>query len=160
MLIGLNMTVDKLPNLQGTCGRQLRFPKMRAGFPSPFSAAVPEKIGKLVCRLMSSVQETLARFADDQRPSKRQRVDEMSDSDIDSNNDASKSDSNTLLKKREKSSPTWELKDDLLDTIANNLNADEQTNQDVSDKLAKLVNKRWSEKLTSNKLTGKLKKHS
>ena len=113
-----------------------------------------------VCQSMSSVQETLARFADGQRPSKRQRVDEMSDSDIDSNNDASDFDSDTLLKKGEKSSPTRESKDDLLDTIANDLNADEQTDQDVSDKLAKLVNKRWSEKLTSDKLTEKLKKHS
>ena len=52
------------------------------------------------------------------------------------------------------------MKDDLLDTIANDLNADEQTDQDVSEKLAKLVNKRWSEKLTSDKLTEKLKKHS
>ena len=109
---------------------------------------------------MSSVQETLARFANGQRPSKRQRLDEMSDSDIDSNNDTSKSDSGTLLKKREKSSPTWESKDDLLNTIANDLNADEQTDQDVSDKLAKLVNKRWLEKLTSDKLIEKLKKHS
>lgn len=115
-----------------------------------------------VSKSMSSVQETLARFADGQRPAKRQRVDEMSDSDIDidTNNDASDSDSDTLLKKGEKSSPTRELKDDLLDTIANDLNADEQTDQDVSDKLAKLVNKRWSEKLTSDKLTEKLKKHS
>ena len=62
--------------------------------------------------------------------------------------------------KKERSSLTRELKDDLLDTIANDLNADEQTDQDVSDKLAKLVNKRWSEKLTSDKLTEKLKKHS
>ena len=52
------------------------------------------------------------------------------------------------------------MKDDLLDTIANDLNAAEHTDQDVSDKLAKLVNKRWSEKLTSDKLTEKLKKHS
>ena len=35
----------------------------------------------------------------------------------------------------------------------------EQTNQDVSDKLTKLVNKRWSEKLTSDKLSETLKKH-
>ena len=113
-----------------------------------------------VSRSMSSVQETLARFADGQRPSKRRRVDELSDSDTDSNNDASESDSDTLLKKGVKNSPTCESKDDLLDTIANDLNADEQTDQDVSDKLAKLVNKRWSEKLTSDKLTEKLKKHS
>jgi len=38
--------------------------------------------------------------------------------------------------------------------------ADEQTDQDVSDKLAKLINKRWSEKLNSDKLSEKLKKHS
>ena len=88
-----------------------------------------------VSQSMTSVQETLARFADGQRPSKRQRVDEMSDSDIDSNNDASESDRDTLLKKGEKSSPTQESKDDLLDTIANDLNADKQTDQDVSDKL-------------------------
>ena len=113
-----------------------------------------------VSKSMSSVQETLARFANGQRPAKRQRVDEMSDSDIDTNNDASDFDSDTLLKKGEKRSPTRELKDDLLNTIANDLNADEQTDQDVSDKLAKLVNKRWSEKLTSDKLTEKLKKHS
>ena len=30
-----------------------------------------------------------------------------------------------------------------------NLNADEQTDQDVSDKLAKLITKRWSEKLVA-----------
>ena len=39
------------------------------------------------------------------------------------------------------------VEDDLLDTIANNLNADEETDQDVLEKLARLVNKRWSEKL-------------
>lgn len=44
--------------------------------------------------------------------------------------------------------------------IANDLNADEQTDKDISDKLAKLVNKRWSEKLPSDKLSEKLKKHS
>ena len=54
-----------------------------------------------VSKSMSSVQETLARFADGQRPAKRQRVDEMSDSDIDidTNNDTSDCDSDTLLKK-------------------------------------------------------------
>ena len=82
-----------------------------------------------VSQSMSAVQETLARFVDGQRPSKRQIVDEMSDSDIDidTNNDASDSDSDTLLKKEEKSSPTRESKDDLIDTIANDLNSDEQT---------------------------------
>ena len=64
------------------------------------------------------------------------------------------------LNKGEKSGPTRKSKDDLLDMIANDLNADEQTDQDVSDKLTKLVSKRWSEKLTSDKLTEKLKKHS
>ena len=54
-----------------------------------------------VSKSMSSVQETLTRFVDGQRPAKRQRVDEMSDSDIDidTNNDTSDCDSDTLLKK-------------------------------------------------------------
>ena len=56
----------------------------------------------------------------------------------------------TCCLKKEKSNPTRELKDDLLDAIANNLNADEETDQDVSEKLARLVNKRWSEKLKRN----------
>ena len=74
----------------------------------------------------------------------------MSDSDTDSNNDTPESDSDTLLKKGEKSNLTWELKDDLLDMITNDLNADEETDQDVSEKLVRLVNKRWSEKLKRN----------
>ena len=113
-----------------------------------------------VCQSMSSMQETLARFAHGQRHSKRPRVDELSDSDTNSNNDASESDSDTLLKKGEKSNPTRESQDDLLDTIANDLNADEQIDQEVLEKLTKLINKRWSEKLTSDKLSEKLKKHS
>ena len=59
-----------------------------------------------VSQSMSSMQETLARFADGQRHSKRPRVDELSDSDTDSNNDASESESDTLFKKGEKSNPT------------------------------------------------------
>ena len=39
-------------------------------------------------------------------------------------------------------------------------NADEQTDKDVSDKLAKIINKRWSEKLNPDKLFEKLKKHA
>ena len=103
-----------------------------------------------VSQSMSSMQQAFARFADGQRPSKRQRVNELSDSDTDPNNDASdhsEDDSDTLLKNGEQSCPTRELKDDLLDTIANDLNADEQTDQEVSEKLAKLINKRWSEKI-------------
>ena len=53
-----------------------------------------------VSQSMSLIQETLARFADGQRHSKRPRVEELSDSDTDSNNDASEYDSDTLLKKR------------------------------------------------------------
>ena len=113
-----------------------------------------------VSQSMSSMQETLARFADGQRPSKRQRVDALSDSDTDSNNDASESDSDALLKQGEENNPTRESQDELLDMIANDLNADEQTDKDIADKLAKLVNKRWSEKLPSDKLSEKLKKHS
>lgn len=52
------------------------------------------------------------------------------------------------------------MKGDLLDSIANDLIAKEHTDKDVSDKLAKLVNKRWSEKLTADKLLEKLKKYS
>ena len=59
-----------------------------------------------VSQSMSSMQETLARFADGQRHSKRPRIDELSDSDTVSNNDASESESDTLLKKGEKSNPT------------------------------------------------------
>ena len=65
-----------------------------------------------------------------------------------------------MTRSLKKSCPTRETKDVLLDTIANDLNADEQTDQDVWDKLAKLINKRWSEKLNSDKLCKKLKKHS
>ena len=96
----------------------------------------------LVPQSMSSMQETLARFADGQRHSKRPRVDELSDSGTDSSNNASESDSETLLTKREKSNPTRESKDNLLGTIAKDLNADKQTHQDVSEELAKLANKR------------------
>ena len=115
-----------------------------------------------VTQSMSAMQQTLARFADGQRPSKRPRVNELSDTDTDSNKDVSEiseNDSEALLEGA-KSCPTRDTKDDLLDTIANYLNADEQTDQDVSDKLAKLINKRWSEKLNSDKLSEKLKKHS
>lgn len=55
---------------------------------------------------------------------------------------------------------TQATKEDLLDSIANDLNAEEHTDKDVSDKLAKLVNKCWSEKLTADKLSEKLKKYS
>ena len=74
----------------------------------------------------------------------------MTDSDNEANNEAFASpdeDSDSLLENVTKTRPTREPKDDLLDTIVNDLNADEQTDQDVSDKLAKIINKRWSEKL-------------
>lgn len=45
---------------------------------------------------------------------------------------------------------TQATKYDLLDNIANYLNAEEHTGKVVSDKLAKLVNKRWSEKLLTS----------
>ena len=116
-----------------------------------------------VTKSMRSMEQAIVRLADSQRPSKRQRVDELSDSDTDSNNEASASldeDSDTLLENVAKTRPTPEPKDDLLDTIANDLNADEQTDQDVLDKLAKIVNKRWSEKLNSDKLAEILKKNA
>ena len=116
-----------------------------------------------VTKSMSSMEQAIVRLADSQIPSKRQRVDELSDSDTDSNNEASASldeDSDTLLENVAKTRPTREPKDDLLDTIANDLNADEQTDQNVSDKLAKIINKRWPEKLNSDKLSENLKKHA
>lgn len=61
-----------------------------------------------VSQSTSSMQESLAQFADGQRHSKRPRVDELSDSDTNSNNDAYESDSDTLLKDGEKSNLSWE----------------------------------------------------
>ena len=48
-LIGLNMTVDKLVGLRGTCGQQSWFSEVCAGFPSPLLSG--KKIGKPVRRL-------------------------------------------------------------------------------------------------------------
>ena len=89
--------------------------------------------------------------------------DNLTDSDNEANNEAFASpdeDSDSLLENVTKTRPTREPKDDLLDTIVNDLNADEQTDQDVPDKLAKIINKRWSEKLNSNKPSEKLEKHA
>ena len=82
--------------------------------------------------------------------------------DTDSNKDVSKisEDHSDALLEGAKGCPTQDTKDDRLDTIANDLNADEQTDLDVSDKLAKLINKRWLEKLNLDKLSETLKKHS
>eukprot|EP00794_Sanderia_malayensis_P008454 gene8454-9358_t len=52
------------------------------------------------------------------------------------------------------------VKGDLLDEIAIELEVEEDTDTDVSEKLAKIVNKRWTEKLNPDKLSEKLKKHS
>ena len=52
------------------------------------------------------------------------------------------------------------MKDDLLGSIAIDLNAEEHTNKDVSDKLANLRNKYWSKKLTADKVSEKLKRYS
>lgn len=60
-------------------------------------------------------------------------MDELSDSDDDSIASPDQ-DSNLLLENVTKTRPTLEPKDDLLDTIA-----DEQTDKDVSDKLAKII---------------------
>ena len=109
------------------------------------------------------MEQAIVRLADSQIPSKRRRVDELSDSDTDSNNEASASldgDSDTLLENVAKTHPTQEPKDDLLDTFANDLNADEQTDQNVSEKLPKIINKRWSEKLNSDKRSENMKKHA
>ena len=112
-----------------------------------------------VTQSMSTMHQAILRLANSQRPSKRQRMDELSDSDDDSMASPDE-DSDSLLENVTKTRPTRELKDDLLDTIADDLNTDEQTDKDVSDKLAKIINERWSEKLSPNKLAEKLKKHA
>ena len=112
-----------------------------------------------VTHSMSTMQQAILRLANSQRPSKRQRMDELSDSDNDSIASPDE-DSDSLLENVTKTGPTREPKDDLLDTIADDLNADEQTDKDVSDKLAKIINKRRSEKLNPDKLSEKLKKHA
>ena len=111
-----------------------------------------------VTHSMSTMQQAILTLANRQRPSKRQRVDELSDSDDDSIASLDE-DSDLLLENVTKTRPTREPKDDLLDTIADD-NADDQTDKDVSDKLAKIINKRWSEKLNPEKLSEKLKKHA
>ena len=117
---------------------------------------------------LGSMSKALERFADCPRPSKRQKREELSDSDTNSNDEANHSDVDSaglLYNAEDKGGNdnndclTQDTKDDLMDSIASDLNADEHTGKDVSDKLAKLVKKRWSEKLTSNKLSEKLKKY-
>ena len=115
---------------------------------------------------LGSMSKALEWFPDRLRPSKRHKRDDLSDSDTHSNEEVkfSDDDSEALLEetqdKGEDNCPTQGTKDDLLDNIANDLNADEQTDPDVSDKLAKIVNKRWSEKLNPDKLSEKMKKYS
>lgn len=117
---------------------------------------------------LGSMSKALERFAHCPRPSKRQKREELSDSDTNSNDEANHSDVDSaglLYDAEDKGGNdnndclTQDTKDDLMDSIASDLNADEHTGKDVSDKLAKLVNKRWSEKLTSDKLSEKLKKY-
>jgi len=121
-----------------------------------------------VVNSLGSMSKALERF-DCPRPSKRQMRDELSHSDTNSNDEANHSDVDSaglLYDAQDKGGNdnndclTPDTKDDLLDSIASDLNADEHTDKDVSDKLAKLVNKRWSEKLTADKLSEKLKKYS
>ena len=105
-----------------------------------------------VTKSMRPTQKTLERCSDGHRPPKRPRVNELSDTDTDSNKDASEfsEDDWVELLEGETSCPTRDSKDDPIDTIINDLNADEQTDQDVSDKRAKLNKKRWSEKWNSD----------
>lgn len=95
-----------------------------------------------------------------ERPSKRQRIEALSDPDNEEEDvDSSEEDTLALLADSEREKSEGE-KTDLLDDIAMELDTDEQTDSDVSEKLAKIVNKRWTEKLSSNKLSEKFKKHS
>ena len=108
---------------------------------------------------LGGMSRALERFTDRPSPSKRHKRDDLSDSDTHSNKEVkfSDDDSDALLEETQDNGadncPTQGTKDDLLDNIANDLNADEQTDPDVSDKLAKIVNKRWSEKLNPDKLS-------
>ena len=113
------------------------------------------------------MRKGLERFADCPIPSKRQKRDELSDSDTNSNDEANNSDVDSaglLYDFEDKGGNnnndclTQATKEDLLDSIANELNAEEHTDTDVSGKLAKLVNKRWPNKLTADKLSEKFKK--
>ena len=121
-----------------------------------------------VVNSLGSMSKAPEQFADCPRPSKRQKRDELSDSDTNSNDEANNSDVDSaglLYDAEDKGGNnndclTQATKEDLLDSIANDLNAEEHTDKDVSDKLAKLVNKRWSEKLTADKHSEKLKKYS
>ena len=76
-----------------------------------------------VMHSMSTMQQAILRLANSQRPSKRQRMNELSDSDNDSIASPDE-DSDSLLENVTKTGPTREQKDDLLDTIADDLNAD------------------------------------
>ena len=95
---------------------------------------------------ISTMSKALERFSDRPRPSKRRKTDEMSDSDSHSNDEANCSDVESVDLFNDPGEPgkncltQSEKKDDLLDIIANDLNADEQTDTDVLDKLATLVN--------------------
>ncbi|XP_031550807.1 uncharacterized protein LOC116288192 [Actinia tenebrosa] len=118
---------------------------------------------EIMAESMTSMHKAMKRMAKTQDKSlpKRRKV-EMSDSDIDSSIESENSDvdSDSLLKEspETKKGGKNDPKDDLLDSIANDLDADEKIGPDVSDKLANIVNKRWSEKLNSEKLSDKLKK--
>lgn len=117
----------------------------------------------MVVNSLGSMSKALERFADCSRPSKRQKRDRMSDNEannLDVYSVGLLCDAKDKGKKNNNDCLTQATKYDLLDSIANDLNAEEHTDKVVSDKLAKLVNKRWSEKLTADKLSEKLKKYS
>eukprot|EP00794_Sanderia_malayensis_P004299 gene4299-4868_t len=99
-----------------------------------------------------STQERLGQIA----PRKRSRHDGTPDTGSEEwENDISSDEENLLPKNRQEA-----VKCDLLDEIAMELEAEKVTDTDVSEKLAKIVNKRWTEKLNPDKLSEKLKKHS
>ena len=90
--------------------------------------------------------------------SKRSRSDQTSDigGEGEESDNSSSLDEDNLLSKQ----PQQEEKSDLLDEIAMELDIEEDTDTDVSEKLAKIINRRWTEKLNPEKLSEKLKKHS
>ena len=93
-----------------------------------------------VVNSIGSISKALERFVDCPRPSKRQKRDELSDSDTNSNNEASNLDVDSaglLYDTEDKGRNNNDclskaMKEDLLDSIANDLNAEEHSDKDVS----------------------------
>jgi len=114
-----------------------------------------ERLAESMLSMNKAIEQLSTRVADTaKKPHKKSRTEQIPDSGSGEESDSSL-DEDSLLNKNSKQSE----KGDLLEEIAMELEVDEDTDTDVSEKLAKIVNKRWTEKLNSDKLTEKLKKH-